>query len=328
MPARTTILFDAGRGYAPITNLRTLVDCTVARRGERWWMFACGLCADSWEIQMFSAALPPGAPLSATGWQITPDAARFDSPALLAGKSRSYAWDGAGGRHCPAYVRGFDPQRKAWVERIYYAGAAQHYLGPYAIGYLEWDGGEWRDQPEPALTAAEPWEHGSLYEPNVIYHDGKWKLWYVAGANQDDYLVQGYAESSNGRGPWSARQIVFPPEAKVFDFCVTPVASGFEAVFSRVDVRAPEAARRHPRSGTGLWWCRAPQPSPVIADWTAPVRIAPPGPWKPVLRYDPADPNTVFIFHDGAYPNPAAERMPLHFTLNCLEVPRPLSAAP
>ena len=323
MPRQTTTIFDAGRGYAPVTNLRTLVDCTLAQRDGRWWMFACGVCMDSWEIQMFSAALPPGAPLSAAGWEITPDARDPSRPALLAGKSRSHPWDGAGGRHCPAYVRGFDPQTNAWVERIYYAGAAHSFMGPYAIGYLQWDGQAWNDQPAPAFTAAERWERGSVYEPNVLYHDGKWKLWYVAGANQDDYLVQCYAESPDGRGSWSARQIVFTADAKVFDFCVVPVAGGFEAVFSRVDVRDAAAARRDPRPQTGLWWCRAAWPSPSIADWTAPVRISPPGPWKPVLRYDPAVPDQMFVFHDGAYPNPAAPRMPLHFTLNCLQLPRP-----
>ena len=47
------------------------------------------------------------------------------------------------------------------------------------------------DQPEPAFIANEEWEHGSVYEPNLIYHDGKWKMWYVAGSNQEDYLVHG-----------------------------------------------------------------------------------------------------------------------------------------
>jgi predicted GH43/DUF377 family glycosyl hydrolase len=61
-----------------------------------------------------------------------------------------------------------------------------------------WDGEKWRAQPEPVFIAHEEWEHGSVYEPNLIYHDGKWKMWYVAGSNQEDYLVHGYAESEDG----------------------------------------------------------------------------------------------------------------------------------
>ena len=84
------------------------------------------------------------------------------------------------------------------MERIYYAGAAENLWGPYTIGFLQWNGETWIDQPEPCFVANEDWEHGSVYEPNLIYHDGKWKMWYVAGSNQADYLVHGYAESEDG----------------------------------------------------------------------------------------------------------------------------------
>lgn len=71
-------------------------------------------------------------------------------------------------------------------------------LGPYEIGFLQWDGERWIDQCEPAFLANQEWEHASVYEPNLIYHDGKWKMWYVAGSNQENHLVQGYAESDDG----------------------------------------------------------------------------------------------------------------------------------
>lgn len=267
---------------------------------------------------MFSASLPKGAPLSTSGWELTPDAQNPGRPALLAGKARSFWWDGKGGRHCPSYAKGWDPDSKAWVERIYYAGAAQNFMGPYAIGYLEWDGAQWVDQPSPAFTANEYWERGSVYEPNLLYHDGKWKLWYVAGANQDDYLVQGYSESPDGRTVWSAHQIVFAPEEKVFDFCVIAVESGYEAVFARVNVgknKLPTA---------GLWWCEAKEPSPKISDWSEPVRLTGAGPWRPVLRYGESDPHKMFVFHDDMKPNTAAgARIPFHFTIDCLEIDRP-----
>ena len=67
------------------------------------------------------------------------------------------------------------------------------------IGFLQWDGGQWVDQADPAFVANEEWEHGSVYEPNLVYHEGRWKMWYVAGSNHEDYLVHGYAESQDGR---------------------------------------------------------------------------------------------------------------------------------
>jgi hypothetical protein len=33
--------------------------------------------------------------------------------------------------------------------------------------------------------ALEEWGHGSVYEPNVTFADGRWKMWFVAGSNQD-----------------------------------------------------------------------------------------------------------------------------------------------
>lgn len=315
--AKTTRIFDAGLGYSDLTGLRTLVDCTIANRDGRWWMFACGVEHGSPEIHIFSASLPQGAPLSAAGWTITTAPQSPERPALLAGKSRSHWWDGLGGRHCPSWVRGWDPEKNAWVERIYYAGAARNFMGPYAIGYLEWNGEAWVDQPAPAFTANEYWERGSVYEPNLIYHDGKWRLWYVAGANQDDYLVQGYSESPDGRGNWSEHRIVFAPEEKVFDFCVIEVPDGYEAVFARVNVGKGEVPK------AGLWWCHAGEPSPLASNWSEPVRLSGGGPWKPVLRYDPADPRRMFVFHDGAYPNTKPGEIPFHFTIECLEIDRP-----
>src|ERR1700722_6353945 len=129
--------------------------------------------------------------------------------------------------------------------------------GPYTIGFLQWDGQHWIDQPAPAFAANEDWEHGSVYEPNLIYHDGKWKMWYVAGSNQADYLVQGYAESEDGSTGWSKHIVFAPPEMKMFDFCVRQRGTSFDAIFARVWVGAGT-----PRTETGLWWCRAANPPP------------------------------------------------------------------
>ena len=317
MSAHHTRIFDAGAGYGSLTLLKTMVDCTVVRREGRWWMYTCGVETTRWEIDMYSASLADGAPLSAGGWTITADADDPRKPAVLAPKTSSYWWDGKGGRHCPSYCKGWDPAKQAWVERIYYAGAAQQFMGPYAIGYLEWNGTRWEDRSAPVFFANEYWERGSVYEPNVLYHDGKWRMWYVAGANQDDYLVQGYAESPNGSTDWSAHRVVFAAEEKVFDFCVVPVAGGFDAVFSRVNVGKGELPK------TGLWWCHAKEPSPVVGDWSEAVRISEAGPWKPVLCFGEVDANKMFVFHDNTYPNTSGVGMPMHFTIDCLEMDRP-----
>jgi hypothetical protein len=325
MPGKETKIFDPANGFGPLTDVYILTDASVVKRGNRWWMYLAGRAMNRMSIELFSASLPEGAPLAATGW--TPTARSDDKTKIadLAGHENSKAWDLRGGRHCPSYVRGWDPQRKTWVERIYYAGGASNVWGPYTIGYLEWGGGKWVDQPAPAFTANEDWEHGSVYEPNLIYHDGKWKMWYVAGSNQEDYIVHGYSESPDGRTGWSKHQIFFGPEEKVFDFCVVETKKGYEAVFSRVIL-----SKTLPSAPAGLWWCEAKAPSSKISDWSKPVQIMTAedrgwhsGPWKPSLRYSETDSNKMFVFFDGMYLKKETGPFPYVFTLGCLEVERP-----
>lgn len=325
MPARETKIFDPADGFAPITDALILTDSSVVKRGDRWWMYLAGRAMGRESIQLFSASLPEGAPLSATGWQVTARSDDASKIADLAPHERSKGWDLKGGRHCPSYVRGWDPDRGAWVERVYYAGGADNIRGPYTIGYLEWDGHEWCDQPAPAFTANEDWERGSVFEPNLIYHDGKWKMWYVSGSGEGDYLVQGYAESPDGRTHWSKHQVVFGPEERVFDFCVLETYRGYEAVFSRV-----WHGQSPPPPGTGLWWCHGTTPSPDLSHWSWPVQIMTAedrgwhsGPWKPSVQYGETDPNRMFVFFDGIYMRQGAP-FPFAFTLGCLELDRPV----
>ena len=136
-------------------------------------MYLAGQPGGFGTTDIYSASLAMGMPLSATGWKLTRGTKGELVP--VAGRQHSRAWDGNGGRHCPSYARGWDPTKGRWVERIYYAGAADNLWGPYTIGFLEWNGEQWIDQPEPTFTANEDWEHGSVYEPNLVYHDGKWR---------------------------------------------------------------------------------------------------------------------------------------------------------
>ena len=247
----------------------------------------------------------------------------------MAGRSFSGAWDGPGGRHCPAYVKGWDPRKSEWVERIYYAGAAESLWGPYTIGFVEWDGRKWVDRAEPAFAANEEWERGSVYEPNLIYHDGKWKMWYVAGSNQEDYLVQGYTESEDGISGWSQHAIFAPPEMKMFDFCVRPRGKSFDAIFACVWVREGT-----PPPETGLWWCRADRPSRALSKWSQPIQImtAEPrgwhsGPWKPSFQFHGQVEERALVFFDGLYRTSDPGPFPFAFTLGCLEIVLPLGSS-
>jgi hypothetical protein len=316
-------VFDP-RDPATGTGGAELLDASVVHRHGRWWMYLGGQAAGYGPTDIYSASLPPGAPLAATGW--TPIRDHSGQVAPLAGRTRSRAWDGDGGRHCPSYVAGWDPVAGRTVERLYYAGAADNLWGPYTIGFLEWNGQEWIDQPEPVFAAAEPWERGSVYEPNVLYHDGTWKLWYVAGSNHDNHLVHGYAESRDGRGGWSARTLFAPPEMRMFDFCVRERGGGFDAIFARV---APDGGAPPPE--TGLWWCRAARPSGRLGDWGAPVQIMTAedrgwhtGPWKPSFQFEPGGSDRALVFFDGLVRTNDPGPFPFAFTLGCLSIDLPV----
>jgi hypothetical protein len=330
--ARVTIvsetkIFDPADGYGAIKDAVQVTDASVAKRDGRWWMCLAGRVWGHEAIQLFSARLPEGAPLSATGWVIDAESNDATRTAMLAGQTHSAAWDLKGGRHCPAYVRGWDPAQGTWVERVYYAGGAENLMGPYTIGYLEWDASQkrWEDQAQSVFAAREEWERGSVYEPNVVWADGKWRMWYVAGSNAADYLAHGYAESADGR-EWKDRRMVFAPEMKVFDFNVARVGDGWEAIFSRVHVGGGAAPAE-----TGLWWCRtrAATPAPPLDSraWSEPVQIMTSedrgwhsGPWRPSLRVDENDATRRLAFFDGIYKKPGeAGPFPFNFTLGCLE---------
>jgi hypothetical protein len=283
-------------------------------------MYLAGQARGFGATDIYSASLPAKAAVSATGWKLTRDVAGNLSP--VAERSVSGGWDGKGGRHCPSYVKGWDPRKGKWVERIYYAGAAENLWGPYTIGFLEWDGEKWTDQPEPVFVSNQEWEHGSVYEPNLVYHDGKWKMWYLAGSNYEDYLVHGYAESQDGSTNWTEHAIFAPPEMKMFDFCVRQRGDEFDAIFARVWVGKQTVSPE-----TGLWWCRAKTPSGRLSDWSQPVQIMTAenrgwhsGPWKPSFQFDEQAIERALVFFDGSYKTDDPGPFPFAFTLGCLEI--------
>jgi hypothetical protein len=322
-----TKVFDP-RDPASESGSAELSDACVVDRENRHWMYLAGQPYGYGATEIYSASLLPKAPLSAQGWTPTRDPAGELEP--LAGHSMSSSWDGKGGRHCPSYVRGWDPRAEAWVERIYYAGASENLWGPYTIGFLQWDGVQWVDQAEPGFVANEEWEHGSVYEPNLAYHEGRWKMWYVAGSNHDDYLVHGYAESQDGKTGWTKHEVFAPPEMKMFDFCVRQRGDSFDAIFARVWLGGGT-----PPTETGLWWCRARNPSGKLSDWSAPIQIMTAedrgwhsGPWKPSFAFDRQAGTRAFVFFDGAYRTDDPGPFPFVFTVGCLEIDLPADLFP
>jgi len=324
-PDREIKLFDPADPSTDGFGLE-LTDATIVERFGGWQMFLAGQKAPGMPTDIFGATLPQGTPLASTGWRVARDG--NGEPRPLCGRQSSAAWDGQGGRHCPSYVRGWDPEAEREVERIYYAGSAQNSWGPYAIGFLEWNGETWVDQPAPAFVAADEWERGSVYEPNLIYHDGRWKMWYATGSAHQKHIVQGYAESVDGRTGWSRHEVFAPAEMRIFDFCVRQRGGGFEAIFSRLWF-----GDGPPSDETGLWWCYSSSPSSRISGWSEPVRImtaADQGwhsaPWKPSFDFAAAGSRHAFIFFDGCYRNDNPGPFPFTFTVGCLETELPTSS--
>ncbi|HKR26936.1 MAG TPA: hypothetical protein VJS11_05760, partial [Acidobacteriaceae bacterium] len=56
---RETKIFDP-RDPATGTAGAELLDATVVRRGDQWWMYLAGQAAGYGAPQLFSASLPPG----------------------------------------------------------------------------------------------------------------------------------------------------------------------------------------------------------------------------------------------------------------------------
>lgn len=338
VPVRKVKVFDPsdGTGMRAVTSIGPPQDVTLIRRGNQWRMIAPARTNATRRLSVYSATLPPGAPLSATGWSIEtapgdPTAAALyipDVPVEQTGK-----WDYR--NHNSSYVRGWDPGlnggRGGWEERLYFAGDTQLRTNSYAIGYDRWDGRAWQRTDAPVMTATEPWEsdvgtYAGVYEPNVIWLNGKWRMWYVIGPpNADLKMAHGYAESVDGRR-WTGKKIYWPIEENIFDNQVVHVERrgraarvGWEAVYARFGLSLS------PIPGWGLFWQHAPQPFDNPARWSAPVQLVDAadgtdwhaaGAWKPTLHYSDRDPSKAFVFFNAGY---STTRFPPTFTLGCVE---------
>ena len=266
-------------GLAGLPDLGKVAEPSVAKRGDRWWMIFSGSVAGAHGnvVQLFTASLPSGAPLTCPDWTITtedPEAAR---PKPLLAPPPPGAWD-ATGYHCPSYVVGWDPTAGhgagACRERIYYASCRQWSLeGPYSIGVIERVGTRWiRRDHGPVYTGTAD-EGTNVAEQNLIYHDGAWHMYYLAAPPQH-YLI-GHLRSRDGLGDWQHRSVF--SDHQVCDAAVARAPGGFEMItahrtrrFSR-DPSAP--GRGADCVDDGLWWRRAPRSSADRSDWSAPIQL-------------------------------------------------------
>jgi hypothetical protein len=320
-----TKVFDPMDGFGAITNIRNFTDPTIFRRGNQWWMIGSGFDIRERTILLLSASLPAGTALDAKGWTITTVPGDPTSALTLIPPSPPESRDGVGGMHCPSYVRGWDPTANGgagdWRERIYYAGSTVSFAGPYSIGYLEWDGSGWsRHAGSPVLTATESWEMPTVAEPNVIYHDGRWRMWYLAGPDSAKQFLQGYAESPDGKTQWK-KQIYSPGAENVFDNNTIAANGRFESIFARYPL-----ASRKLGPEDGLWWRWANGPYSEPKRWSKPTQLLSPfdgqsawhagGIWKPSFRYADTDPTKAFVFFDASYAGSGP--VPI-FTLGCIE---------
>jgi hypothetical protein len=216
----------AGQGLTHLRNLDTVADPSVTRRDGRWWMVLGGTHGEGRVVQLYAAEPDP----SDGGWRIVTEP---DDPGLavrLTDPPPPDTWD-ATGYHCPSYARGVDATGRV-VERIYYAGSSawDSLYGPYRIGFLEWNGHIWERHPEPVFAAEEPWERGTVLEPNVRQHDGRWLLRYTAGLADGVRSVTAAAESDDGISGW--RRVGTPDEG-FFDALVIEDDQGLDLITAR-----------------------------------------------------------------------------------------------
>ena len=309
-------LFGMLDGFSPVRNILGMGDPDVHKIGDRWWMFFGGF-RRNFKNNLFSASLPPGAPLSSNEWSITTSTDPRRAMPLIEQPPLG-GFDGWG-LHTPSYVRGMgldadgEPVQR---ERIYYAARSSRTVTanrkPYSIGMLEKTPVGWARHPVPILTGIP--DSPSVAEPKARYIEGRWRIWYVNTPGEvgkkdlPEYRIE-YVESEDGVTGWSAPKVLFSTADGYFDAVPIPADGGYEMVVSR-------GGNLYSTPGfpaQGLWLLRSKTPSGDRTDWTRdPVRIldADRGePWYangvfgPSIRYGdtPEDSDTLYVFFTGVH---------------------------
>ncbi len=179
-------IFDSAEGYAPITNLIAVGDPDVHKFGNQWCMFLGGAYTAN-AVNLFSASLPPGEPLSSARWEITTDPSDPHTALPLVEQPEAGRWDEW--LHTPSYVRGLVPNATgasdgspAHRERIYYTGSSGGVdIGDhrnFSIGVMEKTESGWARREDPVIVGTG--ENPRVFEPKARYYKGKWRIWYLS----------------------------------------------------------------------------------------------------------------------------------------------------
>lgn len=308
---RPVSLFGASGGYGTVENLFAVADPTVAKFGDQWWMYF-GAMHTAGKVSIFSAALPPGAPLSDDRWSITTDASDPARATSMVEQPPEGAWDEW--MHTPNLVN--DPGQQpgnggARPTRLYYTGSravGQDGTRRFSIGLLTRTRKGWVRRTEPILVGSA--QRPSVSEPKVSYLNGKWRMWYRASTDQDD-TPNGrieYVESDDGIGGWSEPQEFFPEGDHYFDAAVTSYGDRYRMIAAK----APNVEGGPGFPNPGLWALASHHPSGDRSLWTRePVPLVDPhrtepwhanGIWGHCLAFGdtPIDEDTLYVFFSGA----------------------------
>jgi len=322
-------IFDRAAGFAPVENLVAIGDPNVQKLGDRWWMFVGAAHAGD-KVNLFSASLPAGAPLSSDEWTITTVPGDPAEATALVEHPDEGRWDEW--LHTPSYAQGPAGEEHAPCERIYYTGsqAATGDERLFSIGVLERSGGLWRRREEPVLRGRGA--RKNVLEPKVLWSGGKWRMWVMATAKEagpedlPDYQIH-YLESDDGIGGWSEPQVIFDQSDNYFDAAAIEAGEGIEMVVAR----APNMFGTPGFPTQGLWWLSSPRASGERSDWTTePVQLVDAergaawyasGVYGPSMAYgdSAADRDTLYVFFTGAaVPDPE----PYVLSVGRLAIPR------
>lgn len=303
-------IFDTAAGFAPVRNLIAIGDPNVHKFGDRWWMFV-GAAHTGGRVNLFSASLPPGAPLSSDAWTITTEAGDPTRAAPLVEHPEAGRWDEF--LHTPSYARGPAGDETGICERIYFTGSqsVSEEERSFSIGVLERSGQGWRRREEPVLQGRG--NRANVLEPKVLWSQGRWRMWVMATAKEagpddlPDYQIH-YLESADGIGGWSEPQVLFDERDNYFDAVAIEAGAASEMVVAR----APNMFGTAGFPSQGLWWLSSPRPSGDRADWSSRAvqlldadcgaRWYAGGTYGPSIAYGdtPSDEESLYVFFTGA----------------------------
>jgi hypothetical protein len=184
-----------------------------------------------------------------------------------------------------------------------------------AIAFAQSDDGfAWQVQNAgaPVLVADQVWEGDFVGGPTVLWHDGRFQMWYAGGGGAG----LGYAESDDGLN-WDKRDAnpVFAPDQEwegsvVASPSVVVNQGDYHLYYSAGDVEGPALARRvgqaigHATSADGVHWTRD-TGNPVLVAEAAWEGVDPDGETGgsvccPMVRVDrPADRDVFRLYYTG-----------------------------